>query len=71
MRCYDHLQTVVDSLSCIDLEWILTFHVEKDIVVDFLQSLFKNQKQYILDAKFLFAQVKYWMLLTYSQLDQT
>lgn len=54
MRCYDHLQTVVDGLSCIDLEWILTLRVEKDIVVDFLQSLFKNQKQYILDAKFLF-----------------
>lgn len=47
-----------------------TFHVGKDTVVDFLQGLFKNQKQYILDAKFLFFTGEV-LNASHSQSDQT
>lgn len=47
------------GLGYMNIEQILHFLVKKGIVVDFLQCLFKNQKQHSLAAKFLFAQVKY------------
>lgn len=71
MGCYGHLQDIVDigsfslrgSGANIHFSWL-----KKDTVVDFLQSLFKNQKQYSLAAKFLFVQVKCWTFLTYNYL---
>lgn len=58
-------------LGYMHLEHIFSFLVTKNIVVvDFLRCLFKNKKPNNLAAKFLRVQVKYGMLLTYSQLDQ-
>lgn len=50
----DHLQEgysgYLDDLGYMDLEQTFIW-LKKDVVVDFLQSLFKNQKQYSLACK--------------------
>lgn len=60
MGCYDHLQDTMDigRFSLLGSGANIHFWLKKDTVVDFLLSLFKNQKQYSLAAKFLFVRVK-------------